>query len=138
MMLVVIQQVTFNTRIDEALGKIIFESVPFSLGVALSNQLLQDSKDDSSAESGPPALSERFMPEGSLNETIADIGATLVGAIIIAFDIAPTDEVNVLVASIHGPWLIFMVLISYSIVFPSQLHSSRAATLTRRAVSASD
>lgn len=132
LMLILIQRVTADTRFSEAMGKVIFESVPFSLGVALSNQLLQESKGDeeetkkgfkpgSHRQKGPDSLSKRFMPEGNLNETVADIGATLVGAAIIAFSIAPTDEVTVLVAAIHGPWLVCMVLISlvlsYGIVF---------------------
>lgn len=37
-MLVILQEVTLQTQLSEALGKVIFESVPFSLGVALSNQ----------------------------------------------------------------------------------------------------
>ncbi|MGB3296474.1 MAG: DUF2391 family protein, partial [Phormidesmis sp.] len=42
LMLIILRQVTFETRLSEALGKVIFESVPLSLGVALANQLLQD------------------------------------------------------------------------------------------------
>ncbi len=131
LMLIVLRQITLETRISEALGKVIFESVPFTLGVALSNQLFQDvdqADEDTSAsgneeealsESSP--LSERFFPEGNLNETAADIGATLIGSVIIAFSIAPTDEVTALVAAVHGPWLMLTVLISlvlsYCIVF---------------------
>ncbi len=123
LMLITLQQITFDTRISESLGKIIFESVPFTLGVALANQLLQDSDSDDSGDSKQPndSHSERFYPEGNLNETLSDIGATLIGATIIAFSIAPTDEVTVLVAAVDGPWLMLTVLISlvisYCIVF---------------------
>ncbi|MGC1310374.1 MAG: TIGR02587 family membrane protein [Phormidesmis sp.] len=124
-MLVILRQITFETRLSEALGKVIFESVPFSLGVALANQLLQDADNGdrkrSNDPSDSPPLSNRFFPEGNLNETVADIGATLIGAIIIAFSIAPTDEVSVLVAAVNGPWLLLTVLVSlvlsYGIVF---------------------
>ena len=125
--LIILRQITLDTRFSEALGKVVFESVPFSLGVALANQLLQDSNDtDSSQADGQsagsfPTLSERFFPEDNLNETIADIGATLIGATIIAFSIAPTDEVSMLVAAVNGPWLMLTVLmsllLSYGIVF---------------------
>lgn len=126
LMMVILRQASLDTRLSGFLGRVIFESVPFSLGVALANQLLQDSEDtDSTADSGTSSKttprSERFSPEGNLNETIADVGATLIGAIIIAFSIAPTDEVSVLVAAISGPWLMLTVLISlvlsYGIVF---------------------
>lgn len=121
LMLVVLRQITFETRLSEALGKVIFESVPFSLGVALANQLLSDNNSDDSDANHPPGRSERFFPEGNLNETTADVGATLIGAMIIAFSIAPTDEVTVLVSSVNGPWLMLTVIISlvisYGIVF---------------------
>jgi len=138
LMLIILRQITFETRFSGALGQIIFESVPFSLGVALANQFLQssDESEDSSpsgrasssqssgqASSDQPKLSkmERFFPEDNLNETISDIGATLLGALIIAFSIAPTDEVTVLVADVNGLWLMLTILISlllsYCIVF---------------------
>lgn len=131
LMLIVLQQITLETRISEALGKAIFESVPFTLGVALSNQLFQDAdqesdstrstQDEKEALTQSPSLSEQFFPEGNLNETVADIGATIIGSVIIAFSIAPTDEVTGLVAAVRGPWLILVVIISlvvsYGIVF---------------------
>ena len=137
--MVILRQITFNTHLSEAIGKIILESVPFSLGVALSNQFLSGSKEKSSssqqASQGPsqeqsqeqPRASEtakkleQFFPENNLNETITDTSATLLGAIVLAFSLAPTDEIDVLVAAIDGPWLLAIVvislLLSYSIVF---------------------
>ncbi|CAN5808708.1 TIGR02587 family membrane protein [soil metagenome] len=121
LMLIVLRQITLETRLSEALGKVVFESVPFSLGVALANQLLSDADSDDSASGNSPEHSERFFPEGNLNETTADVGATLIGAMIVAFSIAPTDEVTVLVSAVTGPWLmltaIASLLISYGIVF---------------------
>ncbi len=137
-MLTIFRQITLETRFSGAIGQVVFESVPFSLGVALSNQFLRNSDDSDSddsdetsnnqlepnnSESSKPELGEmeHFFPEDNLNETISDIGATLLGALIIAFSIAPTDEVTVLVAAVSGPWLMGLVfvslLLSYSIVF---------------------
>ncbi len=125
-MLIVLQQVTFETRLSEAVGKVIFESVPFSLGVVLANQLLNDSDAEEAqpaehTSAKQPGLSDRFFPQGNLNETVADVGATLIGATIVAFSIAPTDEVTVLVSVTRGPWLMMTVIvslvISYGIVF---------------------
>ncbi|KPQ37688.1 MAG: putative membrane protein [Phormidesmis priestleyi Ana] len=121
LMLVVLQQVTLSSRLSAAVGKIVLESVPFSLGVALSNQFLSDAEDTDDSEAAKPTLSKRFFPDNNLNETIADGGATLVGALVVAFSIAPTDEVTVLVATAQSPWIIVMVMISlllsYGIVF---------------------
>ena len=127
-MLVILRQITLETRFSGAVGQVVFESVPFSLGIALANQFLRNSDDskDSSSDSTPAEQStlnklDRLFPEDNLNETISDIGATLLGALIVAFSIAPTDEVTVLVAAIHGPWLMLILfislLLSYSIVF---------------------
>jgi putative integral membrane protein (TIGR02587 family) len=44
--LVLFQEITLNTPLGEALGKLIYESVPFALGVSLANQLLSDAPDE--------------------------------------------------------------------------------------------
>lgn len=115
--LVLLRELTPQVPLREALGKILFEAVPFTIGVALAAQLLQGSRTANDSEvnsASPPSSSE-------MNATIADIGATLIGALIIAFNIAPTDEVDMLAAAIGGGWLLAMMLtsllISYLIVF---------------------
>jgi putative integral membrane protein (TIGR02587 family) len=40
LMLILLQQINSSTSLDEGLGKIVFEGVPFSLGVALSRSIL--------------------------------------------------------------------------------------------------
>jgi len=140
--LILLREITGNTPLDEAVGKIVLEGVPFSIGVALARSILQgerneseknansqsesqpesrinsQSQEDSGSEAitSPPPLS---LP--AFNTTLADIGATLIGTIFVAFNIAPTDEVPMLVAAASPPWLIAIILtslaISYSIVF---------------------
>ncbi len=114
--LVLFQEITLDTPLGEALGKLIYESVPFALGVALSNQLLNDESGENQEQ--PKQSNGRNK---QLNGTVADVGATLIGGIIIAFSIAPTDEVPMLAASTSGPWLLALIfaslLISYAIVF---------------------
>lgn len=115
--LVLLQEITLQTPIREVLGKLIYESVPFTLGVALANQFLSGNRGgdpDDGASSNEPS-------EGRLNATLSDIGATLIGALIIAFNIAPTDEVPMLAAAVSGLWLLAVLaaslVISYCIVF---------------------
>jgi putative integral membrane protein (TIGR02587 family) len=117
-MLVVLQEVKLETQLSEALGKVIFESVPFSLGVALSNQFLSSKSDEGRSQS--PKKSEKASK--SIHDgTFADIGATLIGSVIIAFSIAPTDEIPMLAAATSRPWLLCTIvvslIISYGIVF---------------------
>ncbi len=134
--LIVLRQVTLQTNLSGAIGQIVFESVPFSLGVALANQFLGHkeepekgeqeaensdaaSSDTANSEEEPPP--EQLFADDDLNATIADIGATLIGAMVIALSIAPTDEVPVLVAAVEDSWLILIVMVSlilsYCIVF---------------------
>ncbi|MEB3278991.1 MAG: TIGR02587 family membrane protein [Lyngbya sp.] len=122
--MILLQRITLNTSLEEALGKIIFESVPFALGVALSRLIL--SEDDSNNSSDNSRRHEDFMVKKlqkveGISETLSDLGGTLTGAIIIAFSIAPTDEVTELGVASSPPWLIAIILaslfISYLIVF---------------------
>jgi len=127
--LVLLRRITFDTPLDEALGKVIYEAVPFTLGVALARQLLSSGGDTNSGARGVSGLAEEDggarqgdgQPHAELNATVADVGATLVGALFVAFNIAPTDEIPMLAAASEGPWLLAMIaaslLISYAIVF---------------------
>lgn len=112
-----LQEVTLTTPGMEFLGKVIFEGIPFSLGVALANQFLSGGRNADGAE----AQNASQRQQDDLNETLSDVGATLIGALIIAFNIAPTDEVAMLAAAVSGPWLLLMILasllITYGIVF---------------------
>jgi putative integral membrane protein (TIGR02587 family) len=122
--LVLLQEITLNTSLGEALGKLIYESVPFALGVSLANQLLND-KDENTPEQQP----KQSKQQRKINSAFADIGATFIGAMIIGFNIAPTDEVTMLAAATSGPWLISLVaaslLISYGIVFAANFSNQK-------------
>jgi putative integral membrane protein (TIGR02587 family) len=116
-LLVVLQEITIETAFSETVGKIVYESVPFSIGVCLANQLFGDQRENKSQ-------SDRSSPDSNaLNATLADLGATLIGAIVIAFNIAPTDEIPMLAAATSEFWLLVLMatslLISYAIVFES-------------------
>lgn len=124
LILVLLQEITFQTPLDEAVGKLIYESVPFTLGVALANQFLQgerNTQSDSSSDSSSGSSASQTRPSNELHATLSDIGATLIGSTIIAFNIAPTDEVPMLAAAIPTPWLLGIIaislVVSYGIVF---------------------
>lgn len=108
-----------GTPLNEALGKLILESTPFAIGAALADSFLSGDRWSSSdsQDSDQPSKED----DTTLNATLSDIGATLIGATIIAFNIAPTDEVPMLNASASPPWLLAIIaaslLISYGIVF---------------------
>ncbi|MCA1991117.1 MAG: TIGR02587 family membrane protein [Coleofasciculus sp. S288] len=123
LILILLGEIHLGTPWNEALGKIILESVPFSLGGALARTLLSGDRWSSSNNQDARNQEGRKNRAGksNLNETLADIGATLIGAMIIAFNIAPTDEIPMLDASVSPPLLLTIIaaslLISYGIVF---------------------
>ncbi len=114
--LILLQEITWQTPRYEIVGKIIFEGVPFAVGVALTRSLIDPDQQEQGSNSSDAAKPSQFW-----QRTFTDIGATLVGAMVIAFSIAPTDEVTMLAAAVTPPWLLLIIaaslLISYSIVF---------------------
>lgn len=116
LVLILLQEISLDVPLDEALGKTMFESVPFSLGVALANQFLSGARDGDGG--GTP---QKTSQKPVINVTLADVGATLIGAAIIASNIAPTDEVSTLVSAVSAPWLLAIMaaslVFSYGIVF---------------------
>ncbi|MCC5641877.1 TIGR02587 family membrane protein [Nostoc sp. CHAB 5824] len=120
--LLLLRELTLETSLKESLGKIIFESVPFTLGVALANQLLGDTRNSNAEGQASDQVNSTTKNKGDeLQATFADVGGTLIGATIIAFNIAPTDEIPMLAAAASPPWQLAMIatslLISYGIVF---------------------
>lgn len=131
LVMIVLQEINLTTSLSEALGKLIYESTPFTLGVALANQFL--SNNDQGGDQPNPQTSQNktgsksaiYHPNhdsnGTLNATLSDIGATSIGATIIALSIAPTDEIPMLAGAVTGLWLLVVMamslLVSYAIVF---------------------
>lgn len=109
--LVLIRRITWETPLNEILGKLVFEGISFSFGAALAVSLLK--------KGTPPEDQE--SPHPDFRDTLADLDATLLGAFIIAFNIAPTDEVTFLATAIPPLWLLVLMgaslFISYLIVF---------------------
>ncbi|BBD61044.1 hypothetical protein NIES2109_38450 [Nostoc sp. HK-01] len=120
-MLWLLQEITPETSLKESLGKVVYEGVPFTLGVALANQFLQSGNQNNSTSDSHKGNGNSKPQQHYLHATLADLGATVIGAIVIAFNIAPTDEVPMLAAAISPPWLWALMaaslVISYTIVF---------------------
>jgi putative integral membrane protein (TIGR02587 family) len=120
LVLILLREINSEVPLTEALGKLVYESVPFTLGVALANQFMR--KDEGREGDSKPQSK-------ALNATLSDISATLIGATIIAFNIAPTDEIPMLASAVSGGWLLVVMvvslLISYLIVFASGFTNQR-------------
>lgn len=112
--LILLRQITLQTPISVALGTVIWESMPFCLGIGVTRFLL-----DGNAQ--PRDSKETDDPTEAWIDTLGDLGATAVGAAFIVLSIAPTDEIPMLASSIRPAWLLIMMaaslLASYAIVF---------------------
>ncbi len=113
--LILLREITLRTPLADALGKIVYEAAPFAIGAAVACHLLSQNPDET--DGGPAGAGDR----GTLRGTVADLGSTLVGALFIALNIAPTEEISRLAAASSPPTLLAVMatslLISYSIVF---------------------
>jgi putative integral membrane protein (TIGR02587 family) len=122
LMLVILKRIDLQSSLTEAIGKIVFEGVPFSLGVAFSRSLLNE---DIDLDKSDRESQSKNQDRTAWRDTMADFSATLIGALFIAFSIAPTDEITVLAASASAPWLLVIMftslIISYCIVFASEI-----------------
>lgn len=118
--------ITLEMGLEPVMGRIIMESVPFSIGVGIANNLLQAKGADNEEEENSTGSSEERQADlgGLWEHTLADIGATALGATIVAFSIAPTDEIPLIVAGMSFPWLLAVMaaslLLSYIIVFEAE------------------
>lgn len=124
--LVCIREITLSTSLEETVGKVVFEAIPFALGAALARQFLSRREREEDAgegqDEGGGGLAEDIgVDDPAIGRTLADAGAAAVGALVLCFSIAPTDEVPLIASAMSPPWLLALVaaslLISYAIVF---------------------
>ncbi len=108
-------QVTAATPFREALGKMVYEASPFShrRGVGRPVPRRPKGRDE--------GRRRRDGPDDERHQPLADIGATLLGAAFVAFNIAPTDEVPLITAAMSPAWIVGAVgvslAVSYGMVF---------------------
>ncbi len=127
LILVLLREITLETSLQESIGKIVIEGIPFAIGVALARSILKEGIAESDESDESDNADDTEEPDADddipieLSSTLSDIGATLVGGVIIGFSIAPTDEIPLLEVAITPPWLLAMLVaslaISYAIVF---------------------
>jgi putative integral membrane protein (TIGR02587 family) len=127
LVLVVLNQIGPGDSPKGILGLVLVQAVPLSIGAAVAAAIFgprgdrsrEGDDEDGEDESRGPTAWQAFL---------ADVGATCLGAIFLAFSIAPTDEVSVLAVDLtpqHQIAVIFLsLLLSYMIVFVSGFSST--------------
>jgi putative integral membrane protein (TIGR02587 family) len=118
--LTVIGIIKFDEGWDAPMGRIIMESVPFSIGIGVANNFLHKQQEGESGGKNGDANSHQWH-DHSWHGTLADAGATALGATLVAFSIAPTDEIPMIAAGLSPAQLLIIIgvslLLSYIIVF---------------------
>jgi putative integral membrane protein (TIGR02587 family) len=116
--LTVLNRIELGDPLDVVLGKVIVQAVPLCIGAAVANAIFGP-HGERSREGEESSAAE----QGARQAFLADFGATTIGAIFLAFSIAPTDEVPMLAAELdyaHQLALIALSLaLTYIIVFAS-------------------
>ncbi len=112
--LVLLREITVDTPMAMGLGKVVYQAMPFCIGIAVAHHFLRGSRDaPDDADTGSRGV--------GLHATVADLGAAFIGSVFMALNIAPTDEVGLLAAAMSPQWLLAVVVaslvISYGIVF---------------------
>lgn len=111
-LLFALQEITIHTPLQELLGKTIYEAMPFGIGIAVAHHFLREGR-----SSGDDHASASAKADDGLGATLADVGATVIGAVFVALNIAPTDEVPMLAAKLGPASLVGLVAISLVVSF---------------------
>jgi putative integral membrane protein (TIGR02587 family) len=132
--LTVLGEVRMDRPLHLNAGLIALESVPFSLGVSIASGFLGGNNERSGGDKAEHTTDDdvqgRKDRPNSLHGTVLDAGATIAGALFVAFSIAPTEEVPMLGVHI-GDWglvtlIIFSLVVSYIITFEAGFVDQRA------------
>jgi len=116
--LTVLNRIELGDPLESVLGKVTVQAVPLCIGAAVANAIFgrhgERSREGEEGSEGEQSPRQAF---------ITDFSATIIGAIFLAFSIAPTDEIPMLAAELdfaHALALIVLSLaLTYIIVFAS-------------------
>jgi putative integral membrane protein (TIGR02587 family) len=127
----VIGVLRIDDGLDATMGRIVMEAVPFSIGIGVANNFLHKTEEEGNASGGKGKDAESHQwHDHSWHGTLADAGATALGATLVAFSIAPTDEIPMIAAGLSPARLLVIIgvslLLSYIIVFEASFGMQQA------------
>ena len=122
LVLVLLREITVGSPLGIALGKVLYEAVPFCLGIGVARHFLHGGRDGGTDDDeGGEGSGGGTDDSSALHADLADLGATTIGATFIALSIAPTDEVPMIASAMTPAWLLLVMaaslVCSYAIVF---------------------
>ena len=120
--LAVLNRISWHEPFGSNLGLILLQTVPLSIGASVANILFARVETDD-AQENTSHQHQRAKRSTVGQRTLTDIGATIAGAVIIGFSIAPTEEIPMLANELGWVHELSIVAISlvitYAIVFAS-------------------
>jgi putative integral membrane protein (TIGR02587 family) len=123
--LVLLRRLRWGLGWDAALGRVVMEGMPFSVGVGVANHTIHhESQGEGSAEPNVPPASR--IAGHLWGGTLADIGATALGAMILAFPLAAVEEIPMIAASLTPPRLLGLVAASLALTYVVVFHTDIA------------
>jgi putative integral membrane protein (TIGR02587 family) len=145
-------EISAQTAWGELTGKVLFETCAVSIGVSAADAHVRGKRRDGSdeKESEPPPPEQAELESWQLRQDIRDISATLMGSVLFAINIGPTEEVLLIAGRLTPAQLAGIVLSSlllcYVILYasgikehpvhiPSLLQSPPAETILTYALS---
>ncbi|MGH9838487.1 MAG: TIGR02587 family membrane protein, partial [Blastocatellia bacterium] len=128
--LILLRVVRSDSGLGANLGRIIVEALPLSIGVGIANHVLRKRDEENGEDGGADDPLEHQWHDHAWHGTLADAGATALGAVIIASAIAPTDEIPMIASALSTPRLLGVItasiLLSYLIVFEADFGPQQA------------
>jgi putative integral membrane protein (TIGR02587 family) len=130
--LILLREIDGTTSPQAALGKVVYECVPVCLGIGVARHFLtgRRSGDDEDTGEGPDELAGDEDDDDPISATVADLGATILGAVFVSLSIAPTDEVPMIASAMSPIGLLALMAASlatsYAIVFVADFRSQAA------------
>ena len=125
--LLVLNQIGPGESPEGILGRVLAQAVPISIGAAVAAAIFGPRGDRSREGDDENGEEEREGPS-AWKAFLSDVGATSLGAIFLAFSIAPTDEVSLLAVELTPRHQLAVIgislLLSYMIVFVSGFSAS--------------
>lgn len=114
--LYLLREINADTPTRVALGKAVYEAFPFCLGISVANHFLRGDRTEGDEDEASEASADDDM-----SATAKDLGATVIGSVFVALNIAPTDEVPMIAAALDPLGILALMaaslVISYGIVF---------------------
>ena len=136
-----IGEITRDSTFSEALGRVLVETAPVSLGIAFANQQVREKSREGGEDGGEGKEGGGGNPGGAsghreddpermqLKQDLRDLAATVGGAAVFSYNLAPTEEITKIAFRLP-PWQLLLMmaaslLLCYLIVFAAGFRDRR-------------